>query len=112
MPYIDEDTDIDRPVTFRKTYATNVLVGMSEYDFRIEFFNERMRAEKAKKWIYFSEGMAILTPLAAKRLRDALSEKIDQYEGKCGKIKEDRDLPVMMMTVKRESTKGTKKKLS
>jgi hypothetical protein len=102
MPSVKEGAPVERPVSFNKIYATNVLVGMTEHDIRVEFFNERILEkfdEDEEKWVYISEAMTILTPLAAKRLRSALTKKINEYEKKYGKIKEDAKVPLLYTSV-------------
>lgn len=41
--------NIRRPVTFHKIYATNVSGEWTEYDFRIELFNEKMKIEEEEE---------------------------------------------------------------
>jgi len=71
---------VQRPVTFHKIYATNVSGEWTEYDFRIELFNEKMKVEENEEWSYLSEGMIILTPNAVKKLKNILDEAVKEYE--------------------------------
>lgn len=80
-----EKYSIVRPPTFKKQYATNVFVTVTDSDFRIELFNEKFKTENG--WVYQSEEMLILTKEAAKKLSRLLEEKIKQYEKENGEIK-------------------------
>ncbi len=74
-----------RSSLFGKTYATNVIVTSTDVDFRIELFNEKFKIENG--WAYHSDGLVILTRIAAKKLLLTLDEKIKSYEQKNGEIK-------------------------
>ena len=104
MSDINENVPINRPVTFKKVYATNVMVAMTQHDLRVEFFNEKYNIKKPDTddddvWVYMSESMVLLTPLAAKRLKNALSRNIKRYEDLYGKIKEDKTLPLFHTSI-------------
>ncbi len=73
-----------RSSLFNKTYATNVILTTTDVDFRIELFNEN-------GWAYHSDGLVILTRVAAKKLLLTLDEKIKSYEQKNGEIKIDEE---------------------
>ena len=81
---------VQRPVSFHKIYATNVSGEWTEYDFRIELFNEKMKVEDVnekmraedEEWTYISEGMIILTPHVVKKLKSILDEAVKEYEEK------------------------------
>ncbi|WNY25404.1 DUF3467 domain-containing protein [Methanolapillus millepedarum] len=79
-----EKISIIRTPLFTKTYATNVSVIRTDLDFRIELFNEKYQA--GDEWIYHSDGLAILTPQAAKILLTELSLKMEEYEKENGDI--------------------------
>ena len=82
---VPEKYSIVRPPTFKKQYATNAFVTMTDSDLRIELFNEKFKTENG--WVYQSEEMLILTKEAAKKLSRLLEEKIRQYEKDNGEIK-------------------------
>ncbi len=88
---------IIRPSLFNKTYATNVVVTSTDIDFRIELFNEKFEIEGG--WAYHSEGLVILTRVAAKKLLLTLDKKIKSYEKENGEIKvEDERMEVQYST--------------
>lgn len=80
--------NVRRPVSFHKIYATNVIGEWTEYDFRIELFNEKMKTEGEEKeekeekeeWVYISEAMVILTPNAVRKLKKVIDEAVKEYE--------------------------------
>ena len=83
--------NIRRPVTFHKLYATNVTGEWTEYDFRLEFFNEKMKIEedeeeeskkeeKEEAWVYFSEAMVILAPKAVQKLKNVIDKAVKEYD--------------------------------
>ena len=74
----DEPRNIHRPITFHKIYATNVHGEWTEYDFRIELFNEKLKDEKGEDWAYISEAMIILTPSAVKKLKNILDTAVEK----------------------------------
>lgn len=74
-----------RSSLFNKTYATNVVITSTDVDFRIELFNEKFKIENG--WAYHSDGLVILTRVAAKKLLLTLDEKIKLYEKENGEIK-------------------------
>ena len=80
-----------RPEGFRKYYATNINCGYTNYDFRIEMMNEKLKT--GKDWMYLVEALMILTPTAAKKLSKQLSESIKAYEKDHGKIKDEESKP-------------------
>jgi wobble nucleotide-excising tRNase len=84
-----EKYSIVRPPTFKKQYATNVFVTITDSDFRIELFNEKFKTDNG--WVYQSEEMLILTKEAAKKLSNLLEEKIKQYEKENGEIQVSED---------------------
>ncbi len=81
---LPEHYSIARPPTFRKQYATNVFVMMTDTDFRVEVFNEKFKTENS--WVYRSE--EILTREAAKKIVQAVRRKIGQYEKEYSEIQE------------------------
>jgi len=72
--------------TFEKKYATRAVPFFTEFDIRINLSNEQMKDEK--DWVAVVDEMIILTPTAAKELRQALTSVIDEWEKVNGKIKE------------------------
>jgi len=89
----EEDDEIKmgsvrRPVSFHKIYATNVIGEWTEYDFRIELFNEKMKTEgedeeegeEKEEWVYISEAMVILSPNAVRKLKKVIDEAVKEYE--------------------------------
>jgi len=84
--------NIKRPVTFHKIYATNVTGDWTDYDFRLEFFNEKMKIkedvelvdeeenEEEEQWFYFSEAMVILAPKAVRRLKNVIDKAVKEYD--------------------------------
>ena len=94
--YLVKETKISEPEisvirapSFQKIYATNISVTDTDSDFRIELFNEKFKVEGG--WAYNSEGLAILTVEAAKKLSLLLDEKIKSYEKEHGEIKVNED---------------------
>lgn len=73
-----EGTYFIRNPRFAKLYATNVNVYSTQYDFRIETMNERMRFEDHTHLVV--DGVLILTPQSAKKLHDKLGKLINEYE--------------------------------
>lgn len=85
----EQNFGILRVPNFRKYYATNVYVYSTDIDFRVEVLNEKFPAEEreeSKTDEYVSDALLILTPEAAKKLRDKLDEQIKSFEEKMGKI--------------------------
>lgn len=78
-----------RTSLFNKIYATNVVVSTTDADFRLELFNEKFKIENG--WAYHSDGLVILTRVAAKKLLVTLDEKIKSYEKENGEIKVDEE---------------------
>lgn len=78
--------NIRRPVTFHKIYATNVSGEWTEYDFRIELFNEKMKieeeveGEEEEDFVYISEAMVILTPNAVRELKKVIDKAVKEYD--------------------------------
>jgi hypothetical protein len=64
---------VERPVNFQKIYATNFAGTWTEYDYRLELFNEKMQfveeGTDKEEWVYLSDGMIILPPKAVERLK-------------------------------------------
>ncbi len=79
-----EEHTIIRADNFQKFYVTNFNAIETKYDFRIELMNEKLKFER--HWDYISDAMVILTPQAAKKLRDALTNYIKKHEEKEGTI--------------------------
>ncbi len=77
---------ITRGHSFQKIYSTNLIGGGTEYDFRFELFNEKIRFSPEDKWSYISDAMVILTPQAAKKLKGLLEDYLKKYEKEKGEI--------------------------
>jgi hypothetical protein len=76
---------IYRTILFSKIYTTNMRVFQTDADIRIELFNEKRETED--EVIYYSDGLVILTPEAAKKLSTELKGMIEKYESENGEIK-------------------------
>ncbi len=74
-----------RSSIFTKIYATNVILSQTDFDLRIELFNEKFQVEDG--WAYHSDGLMILTPGAAKKLLIDLQKTISSFEKEKGEIK-------------------------
>ena len=75
--------------TFRKYYATNINCGLTNHDIRIELMNEKLMDEKGT--VTLVESLIILSPVAAKKLLEQLSEIVKVYEQENGEIKINED---------------------
>lgn len=73
-----------RTPLFTKLYATNLRVSPTDVDFRIEFFNEKVETKEGIA--FYSDGVAMLTPEAAKKLSLELKKAIEKYEIENGEI--------------------------
>jgi hypothetical protein len=80
-----KENKIYRTPLFTKTYATNVKVFQTDVDIRIELFNEKRETED--EIIFYSDGLVLLTPEAAKKLSLELNIMIESYENEKGEIK-------------------------
>jgi len=84
----EEIENVERPVHFQKIYATNFVGTWTEYDYRLELFNEKVKMEFEKKgeegagegWVYLSEGMIILPPEAVEKLKKVLEKACEEYK--------------------------------
>ena len=74
----DKPKFVQRPVTFHKIYATSVSGEWTEYDFRIELFNEKLKGKEDEHWTYVSEAMIILAPSAIKKLKNILDKAVEK----------------------------------
>ena len=54
------------------------MTGATEYDFRIELMNEKIKFKD--KWLYLVDSVVILTPNASKKLYEELKVYISKYE--------------------------------
>ncbi|MHB1440724.1 MAG: DUF3467 domain-containing protein [Cuniculiplasma sp.] len=75
-----------RSHNFQKLYGTNLAGGGTEYDFRFELFNEKIKLGSSKEWSYISDALIILTPRAAKKLHSILGAYIKSYEKDHGSL--------------------------
>ena len=55
-------TSVLRSHNFQKLYGTNLVGGGTQYDFRFELFNEKIKIDAKKGWSYISDALIILTP--------------------------------------------------
>lgn len=76
---------IYRTHLFTKIYATNIKAYQTDVDIRIELLNEKRETEN--ELIFYSDGLAMLTLEAAKKLSIELHKLIEQHEAKYGEIK-------------------------
>ena len=81
-------TSILRSHTFQKLYCTNLIGGGTKYDFRFELFNEKIKSDTDKEWLYVSDALVILTPQAAKKLYSTLNKYVKEYEKDHGTIED------------------------
>jgi hypothetical protein len=79
-----EPADLVRTPDFKTVYAMGAAGGFTQYDFRVNFYNESY--EDDGKRVFFSPLQLIMSPLAAKELSVWLSKQIKDYESKVGKI--------------------------
>jgi len=70
-----------RSPNFVKEYATKTVVQPTEYDIRISFLNEKIKENNYNE-IMIIDSMMILTPIAAKELKQQLDEIISEWEKK------------------------------
>lgn len=75
-----------RSHNFPKLYGTNLIGGGTEYDFRFELFNEKIKIGANNHWSYVSDALIILTPQAAKKLHSLLNKYVEHYEKDHGTI--------------------------
>ncbi len=80
-----EELNLARDLRYQKIYGTNVLCYSTDVDIRIEIMNEKI-PDREGNWVYMSEGLVILTPQAAKVLKEHLEETIKKREETSGKI--------------------------
>lgn len=73
-------TFVLRNQNFQKLYGTNLTGGGTDYDFRFELFNEKIKLGPNKEWSYVSDALIILTPSAAKKLNSILDKYLKAYE--------------------------------
>jgi hypothetical protein len=79
-----EKISVYRTPLFTKLYATNLRVFRTDVDFRIELFNEKFESEE--ETVFYSDGIAMLTPEAAKKLMVELTRAVEKYELENGEI--------------------------
>lgn len=80
-----KENKIYRTPLFTKIYTTNIKVFQTDVDIRIELLNEKR--ETKEETVFYSDGLVILTPEAAKKLSLELNEMIQKYETENGEIK-------------------------
>lgn len=71
---------------YKKLYVTNLIAGKTNYDFRVQVFNEKIRIEEEKRWAFVSDGLIIFTPQAAKKLSRDLQSYVSEFEKNNGAI--------------------------
>ncbi len=79
-------TSVLRAHNFQKLYGTNLVGGGTQYDFRFELFNEKIKIDANKGWSYISDALIILTPQAAKKLFTILDKYVKEFEKDHGTI--------------------------
>lgn len=79
-----EKISVYRTPLFTKLYATNLRVFRTDVDFRIELFNEKFESEE--ETVFYSDGIVMLTPEAAKKLMIELTRAVEKYELENGEI--------------------------
>jgi hypothetical protein len=83
-----KQTSVLRAHNFQKLYGTNLVGGGTQYDFRFELFNEKIKIDANKSWSYISDALIILTPQAAKKLFTILDKYVKEFEKDHGTIKD------------------------
>lgn len=79
-----ERLPIIRSPSFNKYYATNIIGGLTEHDFRFELLNEKMESDEG--WCVVSDALVIFSPKAAKKIHMKLDEYLKLFEAENGKI--------------------------
>lgn len=82
----DVPAEVNRTPDYRMIYAHGALGIFTEYDYRLRFYNEIFPTGDNKK-IYEVPVTIVMSPIAAKDLRDLLDRHIKEYEEKVGEIK-------------------------
>ena len=77
-----------RTHNFQKLYVTNLVGGGTQYDFRFELFNEKIKIDAKKGWSYISDALIILTPQAAKKLCSLLDKYVKEFEKDHGTLED------------------------
>lgn len=77
---------VNRTPDYRMIYVHGALGTFTEYDYRLRFYNEIFPTEDNKK-IYEVPVTIVMSPIAAKELRDLLDRQIKEYEEKVSEIK-------------------------
>jgi hypothetical protein len=85
-PEKKKQPSVVRSHSFQKLYGTNLVGGGTEYDFRFELFNEKIKLGSNKEWSYIGDALIILTPKAAKKLYSTLDAYIKSYEKDHGSL--------------------------
>ena len=75
-----------RTPNYQMIYAHGAIGTFTEYDYRLRFYNETFPGEDGKP-IYEIPVTIVMSPIAAKELRDLLDRQIKEYEEKVGEIK-------------------------
>jgi hypothetical protein len=95
VPSAERDPVFRAPL-FQKYYATNVLGGLTEADFRFEVLNEKTLTDEG--WSYVSDALIILNPKAMKKLYLLLEKAVKFHEQRKGAI-DVSDSPLSKETV-------------
>ncbi len=75
-----------RTPNYQMIYVHGAFGTFTEYDYRLRFYNEVISGEDGKP-IYEIPVTIVMSPVAAKELRDLLDRQIKEYEEKVGEIK-------------------------
>ena len=95
VPSAERDPVFRAPL-FQKYYATNVIGGLTEADFRFEVLNEKTLTDEG--WAYVSDALVILNPKAMKKLYLLLEKAVKFHEQTKGAI-DVADSPLSEKTV-------------
>ena len=80
------EAEARRTPNYQMVYAQGAIGTFTEYDYRLRFYNEIFPGEDGKK-IYEIPITIVMSPIAAKELRDLLDRQIKEYEEKVGEIR-------------------------
>lgn len=81
-------TSVLRTHNFQKLYVTNLVGGGTQYDFRFELFNEKIKIDAKKGWSFISDALIILTPQASKKLLSLLDKYVKEFEKDHGTLED------------------------
>jgi hypothetical protein len=82
-------TSLIRSSDFRTVYAVGAIGSWTPYDFRINFYSEKISEDEEES--YVNDAQIILTPKATKEFAYWLMQNINEYETLYGKPKPGKD---------------------